>query len=62
MAQEVAFRPETLAAVDAVSRGSATARARTGAGAVRHKGPRDLVTATDVAVEDEIRAALGGGL
>jgi len=62
MAERVEFRRETLVAIDAALQASAIARARTGAGDVRHKGPRDLVTATDVAVEDEIRSLLGRSL
>ena len=50
-----AFRRETLVAVDAVGRALDLARRRVGADAITSKGGRDLVTATDVAVEDAIR-------
>jgi myo-inositol-1(or 4)-monophosphatase len=53
------LRPETVAALEAVERGLEIARARVGAGEVTLKGARDLVTATDVAVEDAIRHVLG---
>jgi myo-inositol-1(or 4)-monophosphatase len=48
-------RPETDVAVDAVERGLGLARSRVGAGDVTSKGGRDLVTATDIAVEDMVR-------
>lgn len=51
-----AFRRETRVAVDAVGRALDLARRRVGADAITSKGGRDLVTATDVAVEDSIRA------
>jgi myo-inositol-1(or 4)-monophosphatase len=54
-----AFRPETLVAVDAVERALEILRARVGAGETELKGARDLVTATDVAVEDAVRDAVG---
>src|SRR5690242_15015141 len=51
-----AFRGETQVAVDAVARALDLARRRGGADAISSKGGRDLVTATDVAVEDAVRA------
>ena len=53
------FRPETVAAIEAVEGGLVLARARGGADRLTSKGPRDVVTETDVAVEDAIRAVLG---
>jgi myo-inositol-1(or 4)-monophosphatase len=53
-----AFRRETLIAIDAVERGLEIAQLGTGATDVTSKGGRDLVTATDVAVEDSIRHLL----
>lgn len=50
------FRAETLAALAAVEDGLAIARA--GTGAIELKGPRDVVTAADVAIEESLRAAL----
>jgi myo-inositol-1(or 4)-monophosphatase len=52
---------EAHQAIDAVSRALALAGARAGARDVRVKGGRDLVTATDVAVEDAVRDLLAGG-
>jgi myo-inositol-1(or 4)-monophosphatase len=49
---------ETPTAVDAVDAALAIARSRAGAADITSKGGRDLVTATDVAVEDSIRRAL----
>src|SRR5438067_12172947 len=51
-------RTETGIAV--VARALELARAREGAGDITSKGGRDLVTATDVAVEDAVRSLLGG--
>ena len=48
------FRPETLVAIDAVKRALAIARRGIGAEDITAKGGRDLVTATDVAVEDAV--------
>jgi myo-inositol-1(or 4)-monophosphatase len=48
-------RPETRVAIDAVERGLELARSRAGAGDITSKGDRDLVTATDIAVEDMVR-------
>ena len=56
------FRGETLVAVDAVGRALDLARRRGGADAITSKGGRDLVTATDVAVEDAIRDMVGGAV
>lgn len=50
------FRPETLVAIDAVERALELARCGVGAADISGKGGRDLVTATDVAVEDVVRA------
>jgi len=53
------FRPETQAAVSAAEAGLRLAFSRAGAGDIRSKGGRDLVTATDIAVEDTVRDVLG---
>lgn len=53
------LRPETEAAVAAVQVGLQLALGRAGAGDIRSKGGRDLVTATDVAVEEAVRDLLG---
>ena len=50
------FRPVTRVAIDAVERALELARRRVGAADIIGKGGRDLVTATDVAVEDAVRA------
>lgn len=52
-------RPETLLAIEAVTRGLALAQRGVGRAEITEKGDRDLVTATDVAVEDEVRRILG---
>src|SRR3954451_22433184 len=52
------MRSETEAALAAVTVGLKLARSRAGASEITSKGGRDLVTATDVAVEDAIRAVL----
>jgi myo-inositol-1(or 4)-monophosphatase len=52
------FRPETQAAVSAVQAGLRLALSRAGADDIRSKGGRDLVTATDIAVEDSVRDVL----
>lgn len=52
------FRTETRAAVEAVTRALEIAVRPVDAGGIASKGGRDVVTATDVAVEDEVRAAL----
>jgi len=56
---EAGFRAEVLVAARAVTRGLEIARRGVGADDVRFKGARDVVTATDVAVEDEIRGMVG---
>jgi len=56
------FRPETVVAIDAVERALAVALSRVGAEDVRFKGERDLVTATDLAVEDAIRGIVTDAL
>jgi myo-inositol-1(or 4)-monophosphatase len=48
------FRPETLAAIEATIRALHLARAGIDASAVSSKGGRDLVTSTDMAVEDVV--------
>ena len=52
------LRDETRAAVAAVDTALTLMRARAGADRITSKGGRDLVTATDVAVEDAVRASL----
>lgn len=52
------MRAETEAALAAMEAGLSLARRRDGADQITSKGGRDLVTATDVAVEDAIRATL----
>lgn len=49
------LRPETRTAIEAVRRGLHLARSGDGASEISSKGGRDIVTATDVAVEDTIR-------
>jgi hypothetical protein len=56
------LRPETLVALEAVERGLEIARVRGGAGDVTFKAARDLVTGTDVAVEDTVRRIVGDPL
>jgi myo-inositol-1(or 4)-monophosphatase len=56
------LRPATVLAVEAVKVGLRLAMEREGAGDISSKGGRDLVTATDVAVEDAVRAVLAGAL
>lgn len=53
------FRSETETAIDAVERVLDLARTRVGADELTLKGTRDVVTATDVAVEDAIRRLVG---
>jgi myo-inositol-1(or 4)-monophosphatase len=55
---KVTFRPETDSAIEAVARALDLTRSGVGAEEVRLKAARDLVTATDVAVEDAVRASL----
>jgi myo-inositol-1(or 4)-monophosphatase len=52
-------RPETAAAVEATRAALDLAHSGHGARDIRFKGQRDLVTAADVAAEDEIRGILG---
>ena len=52
------MRAETRAALAAVDTALKLMRQRTGADLITSKGGRDLVTATDVAVEDAVRASL----
>jgi myo-inositol-1(or 4)-monophosphatase len=52
------MRDETRAAVAAVDTALKLMRRRAGADEITSKGGRDLVTATDVAVEDAVRASL----
>jgi myo-inositol-1(or 4)-monophosphatase len=52
------MREETRAALAAVDAGLELMRRRAGADQITSKGGRDLVTATDVAVEDAVRASL----
>jgi myo-inositol-1(or 4)-monophosphatase len=52
------MRAETRAALAAVDAGLKLMRRRAGADQITSKGGRDLVTATDVAVEDAVRASL----
>jgi myo-inositol-1(or 4)-monophosphatase len=53
------IRPGTKVAIAAVRRGLDLAREGVGAEEITSKGGRDLVTATDMAVEDEIRRIVG---
>jgi myo-inositol-1(or 4)-monophosphatase len=54
------LRPETRVGVEAIGRGLELARERAGADEIFPKGGRDLVTATDLAVEDEVRRIVEG--
>lgn len=54
------MRAETRAALAAVDTALKLMRRRAGADRITSKGGRDLVTATDVAVEDAVRASLLG--
>jgi myo-inositol-1(or 4)-monophosphatase len=53
------FRPETVVAIDAVERALELTRLRVGATELTRKDDGDLVTATDVAVEDAVRNLIG---
>ena len=53
-------RPATEVAVTAVRRGLDLALSRVGSDEITSKGGRDLVTATDMAVEDAIRGVVEG--
>jgi myo-inositol-1(or 4)-monophosphatase len=52
------FRPQTSAAIWAVRRGLLLAREQSGRAAVTPKAGRDIVTSTDVAVEEAIREVI----
>src|SRR5690606_18780997 len=52
------MQAETRVALEAVDAALALMRRREGADRITSKGGRDLVTATDVAVEDAVRAHL----
>jgi myo-inositol-1(or 4)-monophosphatase len=54
----VLFKEETLAALGAVEHGLTLAGR--GVGEIESKGPRDIVTAADVAIEDALRSGLRG--
>jgi myo-inositol-1(or 4)-monophosphatase len=56
------FRPETLVAIEAVKRAFPVARRGAAAEDVTAKGPRDLVTAADLAIEDVVRGVVGEAL
>jgi myo-inositol-1(or 4)-monophosphatase len=53
------FRRETTVAIDAVERALDLTRRGVGADEPTMKAARDVVTATDVAIEDAIRRAFG---
>ena len=56
------FRLETLVVIDAVKRAVTIARRGVGAEDITAKGGRDLVTVTDVAVEDSVRGIVAEAL
>jgi myo-inositol-1(or 4)-monophosphatase len=56
------FRRETVVAMGAVERALELARGGVGAKDITSKGARDVVTATDVAVEDAVRGLLSDAL
>jgi hypothetical protein len=56
------FRPETCMAIDAVKRALTIARRDVSADDITAKGGRDLVTVTDVAVEDAVRRIVADAL
>lgn len=56
------FRPETDAAINAASSALGLVRGRAGADDVSLKAARDVVTATDIAVEEAVRASLAEAL
>jgi len=58
MTTTTGFRTETQVAIQVVTSALEMVRRGQDVGAVTAKGPRDLVTATDVAVEDLIRSTL----
>jgi myo-inositol-1(or 4)-monophosphatase len=57
-----AVRHETAVAVGAVERALELGRRRAGAEELTFKGARDVVTGTDVAVEDAVRGVVGDAL
>jgi fructose-1,6-bisphosphatase/inositol monophosphatase family enzyme len=52
------LRPETTAALTAIEAGQRLSRRRLGADEIQSKGGRELVTGTDLAVEDAIRTSV----
>jgi hypothetical protein len=56
------FRAETLVAIDAVKRALTIARRGVSAEEITAKGGRDLVTLTDVAIEDAVRGIVADAL
>jgi myo-inositol-1(or 4)-monophosphatase len=56
------FRRETAVAIEAVERALAVVGDSEGSLSIRSKGVRDIVTATDLAVEEAVRGVLGGAL
>jgi myo-inositol-1(or 4)-monophosphatase len=56
------FLPDTVVGIDAVARALDAARSGVGASDITSKGPRDVVTATDVLVEDGVRGVLSEAL
>lgn len=56
------LRSETAIAISAIEAALDLSRARVGAEDVTHKSERDIVTATDVLIEDRIRAFIGESL
>jgi hypothetical protein len=56
--RQAEFRPERVVAIEAAKRGLEVALSRAGAEDIRSKGGRDLVPATDMAVEDAVRSVL----
>jgi myo-inositol-1(or 4)-monophosphatase len=56
------FRPETIVAIDAAVRALDLARGGAATKAITAKGERDVVTATDLAVEDAIRGIVSEAL
>ena len=53
------FRPQTVAAIDAVWQALTLAAGQAGRAAVRPKAGRDIVTSADIAVEDLLRELIG---
>ena len=56
------YRPETIVAIDAAQRALASARSGVGSEDITSKGKRDIVTATDIAVEDAVRGIMSEAL